>query len=155
MKDESYVKALNISREGEGRLEDAYNLLCIARDAGDRRADYAIATWMLSGNDVVAKDISKAVSVLKSLQDANIAEAVYDLAVSYDLGIGLRKNIKTAFSLYMKSGLLGSKLACDQVSQFYAEGRIVPYDKRLAKAWALRAEQAEKDISPVYRLWIA
>ncbi|MCI4590404.1 sel1 repeat family protein [Sphingobium sp. BYY-5] len=149
-----YEKALALSRSEEPKLREAYELLTKACAEGDMRADYALASWHLYGNDVVERDERKGVSILKSLEKSNIAEALFDLAVSYDYGKSVRRNRKRAFSLYMKSALLGDKSACDQVSQFYAEGKFVPYDKGLAQAWEARAQQSEESISPPYRLWI-
>jgi TPR repeat protein len=92
------------------------------------------------------------VKLLKSIEDSFIAESLFDLAVSYDLGVGVRTNDKRAFSLYMKAALLGHAESCQQISEYYREGKLVARDMSVAKAWKMRAACAEEDISPSYRV---
>jgi TPR repeat protein len=150
----SYGEALALCRAENPNLRKAHELLFKSSDAGDLRATYALATWYLFGNEVVERDEKRGVDLLKSLEHSNIAEAIFDLAVSYDYGKSVRKSTKKAFSLYMRAALLGDKGACDQIAQFYLEGKFVPHDKALAHAWRARAEQPEKSISPPFRLWV-
>lgn len=152
-KDE-YKEALLLSRSDPPNFQDAYALLKVALEKGDDRAIYAIATWYLFGNEVLAKDESKGISILESLSDSFVAEAVFDLAICYDYGRLVEKDSNKAFSLYMKAALLGDTSSCDQISQFYAEGNLVEHNDDLSKAWKKRSEQEEKDISPSYRLWL-
>ncbi|WP_439568603.1 tetratricopeptide repeat protein [Sphingopyxis sp.] len=149
---DEYAKALDICRREKPDFLQAHDLLVEAKKMGDLRATYALATWYLNGNDFIERDEKKGVSLLKSLETSNIPEALFDLAVSYDYGKFVRKNQKKAFSLYMRAALLGDTASCDQLSQYYSEGKIVPYDMKLAEAWKLRSKQMQENISPPYRL---
>lgn len=147
-----YDKALALCLRENPDLKSAYDLLVRCSEKGDPRATYALASWYLFGNEIVQKDEEHGILLIKTLENSNISEALFDLAVAYDYGKGVRKNSKRAFSLYMRAALLGDLSACDQIAQYYAEGKIVAADKRLSQAWALRSKQNEKDISPTYRI---
>ncbi len=151
---DDYQSALLHSRSDPPNLRKAYELLSGASERGDCRAVYALATWYLFGNEVVEKDEIRGVSMLETLRNSFVAEAIFDLAVSYDHGKHVEQDDEKAFSLYMRAALLGDKQSCSQVSQFYAEGALVEHDEELANAWRKRSEQDERDVSPPYRLWM-
>lgn len=151
---DDYSLALALSRTTPPKLQDAYTLLVSASNKGDDRATYALATWFLFGNDVVKKDEAIGVSMLNTLRNSFVAEALFDLAVSYDYGRHVEQDDYAAFSFYMRAALLGDTASCSQISQFYAEGIIVEPDDELSNAWRKRSEQNEREISPPYRLWI-
>lgn len=151
---DEYHSALILSRSTPPDIHAAYDLLTKAAENGDDRAIYAIATWHLFGNDIIEKNEERGVSMLLSLEKSNIAEALFDIAVSYDHGRHVERDTDKAFSFYMRSALLGDKSACDQISQFYAEGIVVQHDEFIANAWKMRSEQDEISISPPYRRWI-
>ena len=151
---DAYARALAIGRDPSPDLLAAHDLLINASGSGDLRATYALATWYLHGNDAVSLDEKAGIRILKTLEKSNIPEALFDLAVSYDYGKHVKRNEEKAFSLYMRAALLGDSNACNQVGQFYAEGKFVDHDPKIARAWKLRSEQLESDISPPYRLWL-
>lgn len=153
---QAYLRALALCDEGDGAdTKAAYELLQVAASQGDDRARYAIATWLIHGEDgVVEVDRSAGVTILKGLAKSNVAEALFDLAVSYDYGRGTRRNEQKAFSCYMRAALLGSNESCEQIAEFYREGTLVKHDKSLHLAWKKRSEQSEEQISPPYRLWL-
>jgi len=80
---------------------------------------------------------------------------MFDLAVAYDLGKVVEQDDAKAFSYYMRAALLGDKEACRQISQFYVEGKVVPFDEELGEAWLKRSQQDETEISPPYRVRLA
>jgi uncharacterized protein len=152
--DDLYSQALALGRQPSPDLAQVYVLLQASNDAGDARARYAIATWHLFGNSLIEKNEAYGVKLLKSLQTSNVAEAIFDLAVSYDLGRSVRRDARKAFSLYMQAALLGDREACLQIAQYYREGKHVLPSMSLYKAWLQRADQPEETISPPYRVWI-
>lgn len=121
---QAYLRALALCDEGDGAdTKAAYELLQVAASQGDDRARYAIATWLIHGEDgVVEVDRSAGVTILKGLAKSNIAEALFDLAVSYDYGRGTRRNEQKAFSCYMRAALLGSNESCEQIAEFIGKG---------------------------------
>lgn len=153
----AYDEALQLADTG-GDGNVVMSLLQRASQEGDHRAKYAVATWLLSGQEgVVEKDVKAGVKLLKELEDGDLPEALFDLAVSYDYGWVSRRNAAKAFSLYMRAALLGDAEACRQMAGFYEEGKDVKHDRRLAEAWRKRAEtgeKGEKEISPPYRVWL-
>lgn len=149
---EDYSTALSMGRSKDANFKEVLRLLNNAADCGDDRAKYALATWYLYGNAVVERNEQKGVKILKGLVDSMIAEAVFDLAVAYDYGRSVRKNSSKAFSLYMSAALLGDKSACEQISQFYGEGKLVPFNPLLRDVWQRRSEENEESISPPYRI---
>jgi uncharacterized protein len=150
-----YHEALAVARKDDHDSGTVYDLLLHAVEQGDTRAKYAIATWYLAGNACVPKDERRGVEILKELVNADIAEALFDLAYAYDLGRYVRKNARRAFSLYMRAALLGDQESCVQIAEFYREGRLVPHDMGLSRAWKRRSEERQEDISPPYRVWIS
>jgi uncharacterized protein len=151
---EYFEKAVKLCRLKKPKLKDAFELFLSASHDGNPKAIYALATWYIFGNEVVEKNEKQAVKLLKSIVNSNIAEANFQLALAYDQGWGVKRHSGRAFSLYMRAALLGDKDACDQISQYYAEGKYVKFDENLAAAWKTRSEQCEKDISPPYRVWM-
>lgn len=151
---DKFEHAIKLCRLDKPDLKTAYELFLEASNAGNPKATYALATWHHFGNEVVIKDDKVAVSLLKSVKNSNIAEVNFHLALAYDRGWGVRRDSRKAFSFYVRAALLGDKGACDQVSQYYSEGKYVSFDKSLALAWKVRSEQDEKDISPPYRVWM-
>lgn len=147
-----YVAALGLSGEPNPDRREALEKLREAAAAGDPRAEYAIATWYLHGMEgVVERDVPRAFEMLKKLEDSFIAEALFDLAIFYDLGEIVEPDEEKAFSLYMRAALLGNRESCRQMAEFFREGRIVKHDEKLQQAWLKRAKQKESDISPPYR----
>ena len=147
----SYEEALRLT-ESHPADPRAFALLLAAEGRGDPRAKYALATWYLHGTDLVSRDIPKGIQLLKSIKNSNIAEALFDLAVAYDLGKGCKKNSRLAFELYFESALLGDPDACFQISEYFRAGEHVPHNKRIASLWLNRSRKPAAEISPSFRL---
>ncbi len=163
---EFYLKALEIEStvldststfndeeiaNGEAKLLEIMHL---AANEGDDRATYFIAACYRFGDWGVEIDKKRAHNMTKTLENSNIPVALYNLGADFDVGNVIKRNSKRAFSLYYRAALLGDKVACEEISKFYAVGEIVPKDLKLAKAWKKRAECDEKEISPPYRRWL-
>ncbi|WP_414683523.1 tetratricopeptide repeat protein [Mucilaginibacter sp.] len=52
------------------------------------------------------------------------AEACFDLAVSYEIGVGVKKNLPLAFKYYQKAALLGDKQSIYETGRCYVQGNI-------------------------------
>lgn len=103
--DKRYQSALKIMKDG-GEVEKAYRLLSSASDDGDAHAQYALGTWYLHGF-FIKKSLRRATELLRKAAEANVSSAAFDLAVCYELGQGVRRNINQAAALYLRSFLLG------------------------------------------------
>jgi TPR repeat protein len=154
MDNDKYSKAFELASSQRKDLRGALVLLREAFEEGDLRAGYALATWEHFGNTVVDQDQRTAFRILTQLRDSFIAEAYCSLAVSFDLGTGTRKNERLAAFYYMEAALLGNKEACQQVAEFFREGKYFPKSIRLYEAWKKRGECEERDIAPPYREWL-
>ena len=129
---DEYNKALKLHQEF-GNSQEVYDLLEQAAEQGDDRARYAIASWHLNGNEYIEKNVEKGFELMCKLKGSFIAEAHYDLAVSYDLGLDTKKNEKKAFRHYLIGALLGEEDSLDQISQYFDSAEYVPEDQFLAK----------------------
>ena len=70
----------------------------------------------------------------------NIPEALFDLAVSYEKGAGVRKSERKAYHLYVRAALWGDKQAIHEVGRCLFYGIGAKRDRRLADVWLARAE---------------
>lgn len=150
----AFSRAMSICRSQSPDYGAARALLEKASEAGDARATYALATWYLFGGRTVRKNTKKGVEMLISIEASNIAEALFDLAIAYDWGRRVKKDLTKSFTLYMRSALLGHAEACEQVARIIAQGHVIKRDDHLVGDWMLRADEREDKISPSYRLWL-
>jgi TPR repeat protein len=121
---------------------------------GDIRGSYARAACYVDGKYNSEINRKKAIRIFKSLQNSDLPEAIFSVAYLYDVGDSVSVDKNKAFSLYMRSALLGHREACRQVAEFYREGASVLRDPKLARAWNKRARSDEESISPIYRIWL-
>jgi TPR repeat protein len=99
-KSKLYDRAMSEARNKAGDPAKTHRLLTRAHERGDARATYALASWYLHGKEgIVSRHPAKAVALLRAAAEDDLAEAAFDLAVSYEKGIGVRKAIrKLSFS---------------------------------------------------------
>jgi TPR repeat protein len=107
---------------------------------GSPHAAYALATWHLHGTHA-PKDIKKAVRLLKIAANAKVAEANYDLAVAYETGEGLKKNLKKAFQHYLTSALYGDAQGMRETGRCYWHGLGVGRDRAIARQFITRSKE--------------
>lgn len=148
-----YASALEESQSENCDESKVLEFIMAASAEGDDRATYSLSTCYYFGVWGVEIDAKRAHNLALTLEQSNIAEAIFNLAVDFDLGKNTKRNPKRAFSLYLKAALLGDKEACKQVSQFFESGELVQKDKIIALEWKKRSECDEKEISPPYRRW--
>ena len=79
--------------------------------------------------------------LLKRAADKNVADACYDLAVSYEKPEGVAANLEKAFELYVKAALHGDNQSFHEVGRCYYYGIGVPSNKTLADIWLEKAEE--------------
>jgi len=135
----AYDQALKLAQARETPPRRAYDLLLKADAEGDLRATYALATWYLHGSPFTKVDRTKAVRLLRAAA-AEVSDAAYDLAVSYEKGAGARKSLPRAFQHYMQAALLGDSQAHHEVGRMYFHGLGVARNCRLAEMWLSKAE---------------
>ena len=135
-----YEEALKIARQGKVVTRKVHDLICAAHEEGDARATYAFATWLLFGTRHCKKDLRTAAVLLKQAAEADIADAAYDLAVSYEGGNGVRKSLKAAFRYYVQAALLGDAQSHYEIGRMYFWGIGTARDRDMAELWLAKAE---------------
>jgi uncharacterized protein len=147
----SYDKALRLAQRRRAKdlpqTRKVYELLLDADGHGDARATYALATWYLHGSEFTKVDVRRATALLRKAAAADIADANYDLAVSYEKGVGLPKSLSKAFECYTKAALLGDAPSHYEVGRMLYFGIGTPRNRRLADAWLKKAETLGVEIS--------
>ena len=145
-----YEKALRLAQQrkdkGLPQTKRVYELLIEAERGGDARATYALATWYLHGSEFTKPDLRRATSMLRAAADADVSEANYDLAVSYEKGVGLKRSLPRAFEHYTKAALLGDAQSYVEVGRMLHYGIGVSRNRRLAKVWFDRGKALGVDI---------
>ncbi|MBK8631678.1 MAG: sel1 repeat family protein [Sphingomonadales bacterium] len=149
-----YELALEMSDSMSGDSSAILQILEQASELGDDRATYARASCYSDGKFGSVIDNKKANRMFFSLKSSDVAEALFAVAYMYDVGDGVKISPTTALSYYMSAALLGHLEACNQVSEFYREGRHVNRDSRIARAWKKRSKSDELLISPPWRVWL-
>lgn len=136
-----YEKALRLARRKSPPTKELYDLLLAADKGGDARATYALATWYLFGSPFTKINYARAVKLLRIAAKAGIADAAYDLAVSYEIGKGVRKSLAKAFEHYCMAALFGDAQSHYEVGRMYYYGLGIPRNRNLAKIWFDKAEK--------------
>ena len=88
------------------RALKVYELLRLEMNSGNHEAQYAIGTWYLHGF-FLKKNIRKGISLIAEAADNGVADAAFDMGVSYELGAGRKVNEKKALCYFMRAFLLG------------------------------------------------
>lgn len=135
-----YDRALAEIKARPPNHEKALSLLERAHRAGDPRATYALGTWWLHGH-VVGRDIKKGLAMIRWAASAGIPEAHFDLAVSLELGEGIRKNTTAAAHHYLRAALSGDSQAVFEVGRCLYWGIGLAKDRRNAQAWFDKAAE--------------
>ena len=154
--DSNYELALRVadSQTNSQDSEKILKLLDLGVAEGDDRAAYARAVCFANGQYGSSVDELEAFRLFSRISKSKIAEALFDLAVCYDLGQGVEKDQFAAFEFYQRAATLGHTEACAQVSEFFREGVTVPESENLEKFWLERSKMKEREISPPDRVWL-
>ena len=132
----NYDKALELmsSREPEKALA-AYEFLEKARKQGDHRATYAIGTWHLHGF-YFKKNVRKGVALIAQAAENGIANAAFDLGVSYETGVGRKVDENKALCCYMRAFLLGSVEAAKEIERLLYWGGPTLRNRALSREFS-------------------
>ena len=93
----------------------------------------------------VDTDWNKAVFLLKRASNSKNPDALYDLAVCYEEGKGIKQDKCKAFELYLQAALRGDEQSIHEVGRCYYYGFGVEEDRDLADIWLERAEELGLD----------
>lgn len=135
-----YDLALLAARRKLPDLAHVAALLESAHSSNDRRATYALATWHLYGHAGYAKNLRKAVQLLKHAANSDVTAAHFDLAVCYETGEGVKKNEARAYLHYLAAALNGDLDSLGEVGRCLFHGIGTTRDRKAAEVWFRRAD---------------
>lgn len=78
---------------------------------------------------------------MKKIAAKNVVAAQFYVAVCYEHGIGVEKNIEESFKMYRKAAERGLPDAMFQIASFYRDGKAVVQDKTREAEWLQRFSQ--------------
>ena len=129
-----YEDALALMEGEVTNTQEVIGLLFSATAEGDHRAQYALATWLLHGRRI-AKDAKRGAQMLREAARHGNANAMFDLAVCYETGAGLEKNLEKAFAYYRRSAKAGDRQAGAEVGRMMYYGIGTAKDRGGAQKW--------------------
>ena len=113
--DKYYYKALKLASEENYNAREIILLLEKSISFNNKKAAYALATWYFNGYNV-RKNHKRGFQLLKIAIDGNYEkgfslykDALYDMAICYELGHGTRKNLRKAVLYYALSAYYGDE----------------------------------------------
>lgn len=137
----AHKQALKIMYSSNPDFEKAKKLLILAAEKNDYIAIYALGTWHFSGVHGFIENKAEAIRLWEIAAAKKVPEALFDLAVSYETGIGIKVNLRKAFSLYVDAALRGDHQAVFAVGRCYFYGIGTSKNKLLADIWFDKAEE--------------
>lgn len=126
--DELIVEAKNYFKAGN--IVEGYALYEKAAELGDANAQFEMGTSITVGK--IDRPLSDGVKWLELAAKNNHIQAINNLAICYQQGIGVEKDMKKAFSLYSLAVSKGDAMAEFNVGQAYYFGLGV--ERNLSKA---------------------
>ncbi|MEM7362259.1 MAG: tetratricopeptide repeat protein [Bacteroidota bacterium] len=100
---------------------------------------HLLGTWYLEGKHV-KKNLKRAISFFKKAADEDVIEAVYQLALHHQSGIGTPQDAQEAHRLFTKAALNGHPPSAQKVADIYASKPKTKKNKKLATLWAQYAK---------------
>lgn len=150
-----YATAIRTARADKPDAETARAMEAAARE-GDPRAWYALATWHLHGSYGYGEAPHLAIPLLRRAAQGGVREAMYDLAVCFDLGKGTEENAAEAYRWYLRAALRGDLESIGLIANYTAAGHGVPPDSQLAVVWYELVEKLGIDVEDAasFRRWL-
>lgn len=140
-KSQLYNEALHIMQSENADAKLATQLLEDALKNDDPHAAYALGTWYFHGSNGLRKSQAKGVELWHIAARAKLSDALFDLAVCYEKGTVVKKNVERAFQLFLDAAIRGDEQAVFEVARCYTYGIGIPINMQVAEIWAARAEE--------------
>jgi hypothetical protein len=142
-KSRQLTKGLNAYYSGD--YNTAFAMLHPLAEANSPRAQFRLGVMYYQGRTVVKNEdlarqwIARALpAVLRAAQKGQ-AWAQADLGTAYELGIGVKKDMRRAASLYQKAAKQGYAAAQTNLGVLYGTGEGINYDRKAAIYWLKKA----------------
>lgn len=144
--DSDYELAQELIHQKIPDYQLAAALLWHSHENRDSRATYALATWHLFGSPGIKKNWLEAAKLLQLAARNGVAEAHYDLAVCYEMGRGVRRNLRCAYLHYLAAAIDGDGDAIVSIGRCLYYGVGIGVDKDAAEIWFRKADSLGIDI---------
>lgn len=139
-----YSKALRLAHSA-GSPERVLHLLNGALEAGSGDAAYALATWYLHGKPpLVSRNLRKALALFRVAAKAGVASALYELAVCYQQGEGVKRDAGRAFQYYLQAALKGDADAVVEVARCFKYGYGIERNSAASRVFLKRAAELDQ-----------
>ena len=112
----------------------------LAADSGDPRAQYNLALFKEEKNS----SLNEALKLYKLSADQGLPDSQYKLGLKYRIGIGVPKNQKLAFQLFLNAAEQGYDLAFFQLFEMYKFGEGVEIDDEQSEIWYQKWEDINR-----------
>ena len=136
--DKLFYKALHLAEQDIYDYREVLQLLNESISQGNKKASYSLASWYLNGFHV-RKNYKRAFSLLKIAVEGGsengftlYKDALSDIAVCYELGHGVEKDLHKAFHYYLLSAFSGDAQALEEISRCLYYGIGVSKDEELS-----------------------
>lgn len=104
---------------------------------------HMLGTWYLAGKHV-KKNLKRALSYFQKAADEDVIEALYQLALHHESGIGTQQDTQEAYLLFVKAALNGHRPSAQKVADIHASKPKT--NKNLATLWA---QYAKGTLTPI------
>ncbi|MDR0549277.1 MAG: sel1 repeat family protein [Deltaproteobacteria bacterium] len=138
-------KAAAPAPENQQSVEEILQNLNKEAAAGNPRAMIALGS-IHENADLSSRDYGAALNWFKKAADKNLAEGHYKVGSFYEVGLGVKSNLKSAFQSFEKAANLGLSEAEFKLSQLYAFGLGVNQDQKKSLEYLNKA--ADKNYPP-------
>ena len=123
--------------------------LLAAAEQNHVEAQYVLGTVYMD-----AEKVPSALSFFKMAAAQGHAEALYNMGVSCELGVGAKVDLLRAFDYFKSAAEHGMKEACYKVGVYYMEGEAVDADDAQALVWLKKAADAGH-VDAAYRVGLS
>ncbi len=138
-----YRRALRMMQSETPNINAVVKLLEKGIEEEDPSSKYAIGTWYLHGG-YLKKNVRKGIGYIKDAARSGVAPALFDMAVAFETGTGVRKSEKKAAEYYLKAALSGDSEAFYEVGRCLYHGIGFKGDRAQAKIWLDISESKNK-----------
>jgi TPR repeat protein len=115
-------KDKNISLDENRLLQDAHDHFLLAAKQDHGPAQHALGVMYLQGHGVASKP-ETSVHWLEKAVTHKLPDSLYNLALHFENGTGVRPNLTRAFTLYRQAARLGHAPSQYNLGLFYYQGR--------------------------------
>ncbi len=135
-----YKKALIEARKQNPNKTQLESLLEAGIEHKEPQAMYALGSMLFHGH-IFSRNRAKGITLFKKAADHGVADAIFELAVAYEKGVGVGQSDNLAFMCYNRAALQGDGQSYFEVGRCYYYGIGVGKNKQHSEIWFEKAEE--------------